>query len=50
MLLFDQNISFKVAKKVEDIFPGVKHVSDLRLENVKDMDIWDTPKTITFAL
>jgi hypothetical protein len=42
MLLFNQNISFKVAKRIQDIFPGVKHLSELRLENAKDIDIWKT--------
>lgn len=39
-LLFDQNISFKVAKNIQDVFKGAQHVSDLRLEGVKDIDIW----------
>ena len=43
-LLFDQNISFKVAKKVQDIFPGAKHLSDLRLEGSKDIEIWEFAK------
>lgn len=50
MLLFDQNISFKVAKKVQDIFPGAKHLSDLRLEGLKDMAIWEYAKTNQFCI
>ena len=43
-LLFDQNISFKVAKKVQDIFSGAKHLSDLRLEGSKDIEVWEFAK------
>ena len=38
-LLFDQNISFKVSKRLKDIFPDSKHVSDLRLQSASDIDI-----------
>jgi len=44
MLLFDQNISFKVAKKIQDIFPDSKHVSDVRLQNSRDVEIWEFAK------
>ena len=40
-LLFDQNISFKVSKRVSDIFPGAKHVSDVGLTGSKDIEIWE---------
>ena len=38
-LLFDQNISFKVPKKLQDYFPDSKHVSDVRLQSVSDHEI-----------
>lgn len=38
-LLFDQNISFKVAKKIQGVFPGAQHLSDLRLEGAKDFEV-----------
>lgn len=44
MLLFDQNISFKVAKKIQESFPGAKHVSDHRLQGQRDIDIWEFAK------
>lgn len=40
MLLFDQNLSFQIAKKIQDIFPGAKHVTDVGLQNSTDSDIW----------
>lgn len=50
MLLFDQNISFKVAKKIQDVFPGSQHLSDLRLEGVKDIDIWEFAKNNNYCI
>lgn len=49
-LLFDQNISFKVAKKIQPLFPGSKHVSDLRLEGVQDIEIWEFAKAKNFCI
>jgi len=49
-LLFDLNISFKVAKKIQDIFPGAKHVSDLRLEGSKDIEIWEYAKNNNYCI
>ncbi len=50
MLLFDQNISFKISKKVEDIFPGAKHLSDLRLEMAKDIEVWEYAKNNNYCI
>ncbi|MBL7917353.1 MAG: DUF5615 family PIN-like protein [Bacteroidia bacterium] len=50
MLLFDQNISFKVVKKIQDVFPGSKHLSDLKLEGVKDIEIWKYAKANNFCI
>jgi predicted nuclease of predicted toxin-antitoxin system len=50
MLLFDQNISFKVAKKVQDVFSGAKHLSDLRLEESTDLEIWEFAKKNNYCI
>lgn len=39
-LIFDQNISFKIVKLVEDIFPKSKQLRDLGIENYSDKQIW----------
>ena len=39
-LLLDQNISFRIANKIQDIFPESRQVKDLGLENSKDSAIW----------
>ncbi len=50
MLLFDQNISYKVAKKIQHVFQGSKHLSDLRLEGLRDIDIWNFAKNNNYCI
>ena len=40
-LLFNQNISFRITKKLIDLFPYCKHVSDCRLMNSEYPVIWE---------
>lgn len=40
-LLFDQNISFRITKKLIDLFPDCKHVSNCGLMNCDDTNIWE---------
>ena len=49
-LLFDQNISFKVAKNIQDIFIGSKHLSDFKLEGSTDIAIWDFAKSNNYCI
>ncbi len=39
-LLLDQNISFRVANALKEVFPGIAQVRALNLENARDVDIW----------
>jgi predicted nuclease of predicted toxin-antitoxin system len=39
-LLFDQNISFRVTKKLEVVYPDVVHVTDVGLKDASDFEIW----------
>lgn len=43
-LLFDQNISFRVSKKLQSQFPGSGQVRELNLENKTDKEIWNYAK------
>lgn len=43
-LLFDQNISFRVLKKLDKFFSGSGQVKDLRLQNFSDKQIWNYAK------
>jgi predicted nuclease of predicted toxin-antitoxin system len=43
-LLLDQNISFRIVIKIQDIYPGTKQVRELVLENSKVVTIWSFAK------
>ncbi len=49
-LLFDQNISFKISKKLQDIFPESKHLSDLKLEGYSDIATWEYAKINNYSI
>jgi predicted nuclease of predicted toxin-antitoxin system len=49
-LLPDQNISFRITNKIQDIFPGSKQVRDLGLENSKDSAIWSFAKENSYCI
>jgi predicted nuclease of predicted toxin-antitoxin system len=43
-LLLDQNISFRIINRIQDIFRGSKQVRELGLENSKGSAIWTFAK------
>ncbi|WP_017733714.1 DUF5615 family PIN-like protein [Nafulsella turpanensis] len=49
-LLFDQNISPKIVKQLEDIFPEAKQVRHLGLENASDIQIFEFAKKNGYAV
>ena len=49
-LLFDQNISFRLVKLINDIFPDSKQVLELGLENYSDSNIFDFAKTNGYTM
>jgi predicted nuclease of predicted toxin-antitoxin system len=49
-LLLDQNISFRITNKIQDIFPGSKQVRDLGLENSKDSSLWNYAKDNDYCI
>jgi len=49
-LLLDQNLSFKITKGLKDLFPEIKHVSDLKLSGCSDMDIWKYAKIHDYCI
>ena len=50
MFLLDENISFKVAKLIAEVYPNVIHVRDTGLTNVSDFQIWDYAKTNNLSI
>ncbi|MCK9451851.1 MAG: DUF5615 family PIN-like protein [Bacteroidales bacterium] len=49
-LLFDQNISFRLVKRIKDLFPESKQGRELGLENSADSEIFDYARTNDFAI
>jgi predicted nuclease of predicted toxin-antitoxin system len=43
-LLFDQHLSPRLVKKLEDIFPNSSHVATLGLATAFDAEIWEAAK------
>ena len=49
-LLLDQNISFRITNKIQDIFPDSKQVRDLGLEDSKDSLLWTFAKENNYCI
>lgn len=49
-LLFDENLSFKLSKRLQDIYPDSTHVSFVDLQNVDDFIIWQYAKSNDFVI
>lgn len=49
-LLFDQNISYKVKRKLQETFPESSHVSNVGLHNSTDIEIWNFAKENNFCI
>jgi len=49
-LLLDQNISYRLVKKLEALFPGTQNVKSVGLENNSDRMIWEFAKREGFAI
>ncbi len=49
-LLFDENISFKVATTLAGVFPGSAHVRETGLESSGDEVIWSYARKNGFAI
>lgn len=49
-LLFDQNISFRITKKIQSFFSDCLHVSDCSLNDCEDQVIWKYAKDNDFVI
>ncbi len=49
-LLFDQNISFRIEKRLSSSFSNSKHISSLELMNADDITIWEYAKENDFTI
>jgi predicted nuclease of predicted toxin-antitoxin system len=49
-LLFDQNLSFKLCRQLQDLFPYSAHVGRIGLSEASDRVIWEHAKAHNFTL
>ena len=49
-LLFDQNLSYKLVKSLENIFPDSSHVRNLDLEEADDLRVWKFAKEENYII
>jgi predicted nuclease of predicted toxin-antitoxin system len=49
-LLLDENLSFRLVRRLEDLFPGSTHVRTLGLDRVEDRLIWEYAGENGFAI
>ena len=49
-LLFDQNLSHKLARRLTDIFPDSTHVREVDLKEANDPVVWDYAKQQSFMI
>lgn len=49
-LLFDQNLSFKLCRLLDDIFPGAQQLRLLGLDQAEDEVVWACAKSQGFVI
>ena len=50
-LLFDENISYRIVKKIEESFPNSLHVSRMGLKSpISDINIWNYSKQNNYTI
>ncbi len=49
-LLLDQNISYKLVKRLADVYPGSKHVRQVGLWEADDLAVWDYARDNGFVI
>ena len=49
-LLLDENISYKLVNRMQELFPGINHVLNLQLNSIDDKIIFQFAKKNDFAI
>lgn len=49
-LLFDQNLSFRLGQRLQDIFPGSNQVRVLGMDQTDDRQVWTCAKANNFTI
>lgn len=50
MLLLDNNLSPKLCRRLEPVFPGNQHVENVGLDNSPDSEVWKYAKANQLAI
>jgi len=49
-LLIDQNISKRIIESIQDVFPKSIHITDLKLGDASDIEVWEYALKNNFVL
>ncbi len=49
-LLFDQNLSYKLARRLTDLFPDSTHVREVGLQEADDSVVWESATQQGFVI
>lgn len=49
-LLFDQNLSPRLATRLQDLFPASSHVSWVSLDQAEDVEVWEYARQHEYLL
>ncbi len=49
-LLLNQNLSYRIVDKIDDIYPDSKQVTQVGLENKSDLEIWKYARDNNFTV
>jgi len=49
-LLLDENISYKLVNRLQEVFPEINHISDFQLNSIDDKIIFQFAKENDFAI
>jgi len=49
-LLFDQNLSYKLVSRLENLFPHSMHIASINLDTSSDMDVWKYAKENNYTI
>jgi predicted nuclease of predicted toxin-antitoxin system len=49
-LLFDQNLSWRLPKKLADLYPDSEHVREVGMKESLDIDIWEYAKANSLVI
>jgi predicted nuclease of predicted toxin-antitoxin system len=50
MLLLDNNLSPKLCRQLDIVYPGIQHVENVGLEDAPDNEVWDYAKSHNLAI